>query len=173
MPVLYSIGHSTRAEDDFVTLLAAYGVGGVADVRTIPRSRRHPQFGAERLRERLERDGIEYRHIPGLGGLRRPRPDSPNGAWTNLAFRAYADHMETQEFAAGLEALLSLAAERVVAFMCAEALWWRCHRRLVADALLARDAHVRHILSRTEAPPHELPPFARLIGGRVAYAGLF
>ena len=173
MPVLYSVGHSTRGEDEFVALLAAHGVRGVADVRTIPRSRRHPQFGAERLRDRLERDGIAYRHVPELGGLRRPRPDSPNGAWTNPAFRGYADHMATPEFAAGLDALLSFGADRIVAFMCAEALWWRCHRRLVADALLANGADVRHILSASEAPPHELPPFARVIGGRVAYTGLF
>ena len=171
--LLYSIGHSTRSDDEFVTLLHAYSIGALADVRTIPASRRHPQFGADRLRDRLAREGIEYRHIPALGGLRRPRPDSPNVAWTNAAFRGYADYMATEGFASGLEALLDLATERVVAFMCAEAVWWRCHRRLLADALVARGTEVRHIMTATEAPPHGLPPFARAFEGRVSYSGLF
>ena len=171
--VLYSVGHSTRTADDFVALLQAYGILGLADVRTIPGSRRHPQFGGERLRERLEREGIAYRHLAELGGLRRPRPDSRNGAWTHRAFRGYADYMETPAFEAGLDGLLAFAAGKPTAFMCAEAVWWRCHRRLIADALLARGAVVRHILSPTEAPTHELPPFARIIGRQVAYFGLF
>jgi uncharacterized protein (DUF488 family) len=171
--LLYSIGHSTRAEDDFVALLHAYTIAALADVRTIPASRRHPQFGSDRLRDRLARDAIEYRHMPELGGLRRPRPDSANTAWTNDAFRGYADYMETKEFKSGVESLLELAAARVVAFMCAEAVWWRCHRRLLSDALLARGAEVRHILTPSEAPPHQLPPFARIVEGRVAYTSLF
>jgi uncharacterized protein (DUF488 family) len=173
VPPLYSIGHSTRAEDDFVALLHAYTITALADVRTIPASRRHPQFGSDRLRERLARDGIQYQHMPALGGLRRPRPDSANTAWTNSAFRGYADYMETDAFKSGLAALLELASARIVAFMCAEAVWWRCHRRLLSDALLAGGAEVRHILTASEAPPHELPPFARIIEGRVAYTGLF
>ena len=173
MPVLHSVGHSTLGEDDFVGLLGAYGIRGVADVRTIPRSRRHPQFGAERLRDRLARDGIEYRHLAALGGLRRPRPDSPNTAWTNPAFRGYADHMATPAFAEGLDMLLAFGTGTSVAFMCAEAVWWRCHRRLIADALVARGAAVCHILSMSDAPAHELTPFARLIDGRVVYSGLF
>jgi uncharacterized protein (DUF488 family) len=172
-PLLYSIGHSTRAEDDFVALLRAYTIGALADVRTIPASRRHPQFGSDRLRERLAREGIEYQHMPTLGGLRRPRSGSANTAWTNEAFRGYADYMETDAFKSGLEALLEVAAARVVAFMCAEAVWWRCHRRLLSDALLARGAEVRHIMTASEAPPHQLPPFARISEGRVAYPGLF
>jgi uncharacterized protein (DUF488 family) len=171
--LLYSIGHSTRPEDEFVALLHAYAITALADVRTIPASRRHPQFGSDRLRDRLAREGIEYRHMPGLGGLRRPRPDSANVAWTNDAFRGYADYMATEAFESGLEALLELAAARVVAFMCAEAVWWRCHRRLLADALLARGVEVRHILSLTDAPAHQLPSFARIVEGRVAYSGLF
>jgi uncharacterized protein (DUF488 family) len=171
--LIYSIGHSTRSEDDFVALLRAYEVRGLADVRTIPASRRHPHFSAEHLRDRLAQEGIEYRHYPALGGLRRPRPDSRNVAWVHPAFRGYADYMESPSFEAGLEALLAFASEKVVAFMCAEAAWWRCHRRLLADALLARGADARHILAATGARPHELPPFARLIGGRVAYSGLF
>jgi len=156
-----------------VALLHAYSIRTLADIRTIPASRRHPHFGADRLRDRLGRERIEYNHIPALGGLRRPRPDSTNLAWTNAAFRGYADYMETEAFESGLEALLDLARDRVVAFMCAEAVWWRCHRRLVADALVARGTEVRHILSLTEAPAHELPPFARAVEGRVTYSGLF
>jgi uncharacterized protein (DUF488 family) len=173
VPVLYSIGHSTRSEDEFVGLLRTYGIGALADVRTIPKSRRHPHFGSDRLGDRLSRERIEYRHMPALGGLRRPRPDSPNIAWTNEAFRGYADYMETEAFESGLVALLDWAAARVVAFMCAEAVWWRCHRRLLADALVARGAQVRHILTPSDAPPHQLPPFARIVEGRVAYSGLF
>ena len=172
-PLLYSIGHSTRTDDEFVALLHAYRIGTLADVRTIPASRRHPQFGADRLRARLSREEIEYRHMPALGGLRRPRRDSANAAWTNDAFRGYADYMETEAFESGVDTLLGLGAEGVVAFMCAEAVWWRCHRRLLADALLARGAEVRHILTAAEAPPHQLPPFARIVEGRVAYSGLF
>lgn len=173
MDVLYSVGHSTRSADEFVALLRAYGVGGVADVRTIPASRRHPHFSGESLRERLERDGLEYRHLPDLGGLRRPRRDSKNVAWTHPAFRGYADYMEAPAFERGLSALLSFANAKTVAFMCAEALWWRCHRRLVSDALVARGAAVRHILSASEARAHELPPFARVVAGRAVYSGLF
>ena len=173
MDLLYSIGDSTRSADDFVTLLRAYHVGGVADVRAIAASRRHPHFSGERLRERLERDGIAYRHLPDLGGLRRPRRDSRNLAWTHPSFRGYADYMETEAFERGLSALLSFAGVKTVAFMCAEALWWRCHRRLVSDALVARGAAVRHILSASEARAHELPPFARVVAGRAVYSGLF
>lgn len=172
-PVLYSVGHSTRSADEFVELLKAFGVRAVADVRTVPGSRRHPQFGADRLRERLDAEAIEYRHLPALGGLRRPRPDSPNVAWTHPAFRGYADHMSTPAFEEGIRALLELARDRVTAFMCAEAVWWRCHRRMIADALVARGLEVRHILSPTEAPAHALTPFARVIDGRLDYTRLF
>jgi uncharacterized protein (DUF488 family) len=144
--LLYSIGHSTRSEDEFVGLLRSYRIGALADVRTIPKSRRHPHFGSDRLCDRLSREGIEYRHMPALGGLRRPRPDSPNIAWSNEAFRGYADYMGTEPFESGLETLLDWAAARVVAFMCAEAVWWRCHRRIVADYLLAAGEAVLHIL---------------------------
>ncbi len=173
MPTLYSVGHSTRTADEFIELLTGAGVRRLADVRKIPASRRHPQFGAEPLRARAAQDGIEYRHVPPLGGLRRPMTDSPNAGWTHPAFRGYADYMRTPSFDAGLELLLEFAGESVTAFMCAEALWWRCHRRLIADALVARGLAVRHLLSATEAPEHTLTPFARVVEGRLVYPGLF
>jgi uncharacterized protein (DUF488 family) len=170
--VVFTVGHSTHAADVFVGLLREHQVRQLADVRTVPRSRRHPQFRSESLDSRLAAAAIGYRHFPALGGLRRPRPDSPHTAWTHPAFRGYADHMETIGFGAALEALTSWAAESVTAVMCAEALWWQCHRRLLADALAARGVHVVHILSAGKAQPHEITPFARVSGSRVSYPGL-
>jgi uncharacterized protein (DUF488 family) len=168
-PVVWTIGHSTRSGDEFVALLKAHGIATVADVRSIPRSRRHPQFNSETLAAALERDGIAYVHLPALGGLRRPRPDSPNAGWRNEGFRGYADHMQTPEFAAALTALERLAAASRVTVMCAEAVPWRCHRSLLADALVARGVEVRHITGTSAPSPHVLTPFARVEGGRVAY----
>lgn len=162
---IWTIGHSTRSAEEFVALLREHGITGLADVRTIPRSRRHPHFSREALERQLSGDGIQYRHFPALGGLRKPRPDSPNGAWKNAAFRGYADHMQTVEFSAAIEELLEFAGRRSVAVMCAEAVWWRCHRMLVADALVARDVEVQHILSQrgqSTHQPHRLTPFARI-----------
>lgn len=170
---MWTVGHSTRSLDEVVALAHAHRITLIADVRKIPRSRRHPHFNADALARDLPAAGLAYVPMPGLGGLRAPRAPSINTAWRNPSFRAYADYMQTDEFAAHLDALLERAQRDAVAVMCAEALWWRCHRRLVADALLANGADVRHILSASEAPPHELPPFARVIGGRVAYTGLF
>ena len=124
---------------------------GLADVRTIPRSRRHPHFGREALDARLKDEGIAYRHFPALGGLRKPRPDSPNGAWKNQAFRGYADHMQTAEFAAAIDELLDVRRDGASSVMCAEAVWWQCHRMLLSDALVARDVDVQHILSQRGA----------------------
>jgi uncharacterized protein (DUF488 family) len=139
-------------------------------VRTIPRSRRNPQFGEERLRAALLRDGIAYERIPELGGLRRGLGAlSPNGAWRNASFRGYADHMLTDEFARGLARLLALARRRRVAVMCAEAVPWRCHRSLVADALVARGVPVFHITSARTASPHRVTEFAKVDGARVTY----
>ena len=170
--MILTIGHSTRTADEFLALLEAHGVAGLADVRTVPRSRRHPQFSADTLAAFLSAHGIEYLHLPGLGGLRKPRPDSPNGGWLNSSFRGYADHMQTPEFRVALERLISFSTGRQVAVMCAEALWWQCHRRLLADALVARGVEVMHILASGATQRHELTPFARIREGRVSYLGL-
>lgn len=166
---IWTIGHSTRSADEFVELLTANAIGGLADIRTIPRSRRHPQFGRELLDARLRADGIEYRHFAALGGLRKPLPDSPNAAWRNDAFRGYADHMLTPAFSAAVDELLAFGDRRRVAVMCAEAVWWQCHRMLLSDALVARDVEVRHIMSRqgaTAVQPHRLTPFAEVRSDR-------
>jgi uncharacterized protein (DUF488 family) len=168
-----TIGHSTRSFDDFVSLLRAHGVAGVADVRTVPRSRRHPHFSGETLQASLAAEGIAYAHFPGLGGLRKPRPDSTNTGWRHPSFRAYADHMRSEEFLSAIESLLAFAQKFFTAVMCAESKWWQCHRQLVADALVARGIEVRHIMSVTEAPPHQLTPFARVDGVAVHYPGVF
>jgi uncharacterized protein (DUF488 family) len=170
--LVYTIGHSTRPIDAFIRLLQTHGVAQVADVRTVPRSRRHPQFERAALAAALERCGLGYRHFPGLGGLRRPRADSTNTAWKHPGFRGYADHMQTEEFRRALDELLDYAAAAPTAVMCAEALWWRCHRSLLADALVARGVPVRHIMSERSATPHELSGLARIDGDRIVYPGL-
>jgi uncharacterized protein (DUF488 family) len=169
---LYTIGHSTRSADELVSLLQAHHVVQLADVRTVPKSRRFPQFNTGALAERLPRDEIVYRHLPALGGLRKPRRDSINNAWQNESFRGYADYMATPAFKAGLDDLLAYAREGTTVIMCAEAVWWSCHRRLIADALLVRGIEVRHIMSATKAEPHELTPFARVHDGQLTYPGL-
>ena len=189
---VYTIGHSTRSLDEFVELLRVHGIGRLADVRTVPRSRRHPHFSAEALGRSLPAIGIEYRHFPGLGGLRKPRRDSRNGAWRHEGFRGYADYMETGEFREALTDLIAWSAtgperagpdaerraavsgppETRVALMCAEAVWWRCHRQLTADALLARGVEVRHITGTGPAAAHKLTDFARVVDGEVRYPGL-
>jgi uncharacterized protein (DUF488 family) len=156
----FTVGHSTHPLDELVALLTRHGVEAVADVRLAPRSRRHPQFNREALAAELPARGIEYRHFPALGGRRRPRPDSPNGGWEHEAFRGYADYALTADFADGLAELCTLAAQRPAAVMCAEALWWRCHRRLIADRLTALGWTVCHIAAGGELAEHELPPFA-------------
>lgn len=171
--MILSIGHSTRSLDELVGLLRTHGVEQLADIRTVPRSRRHPQFAIEALSGSLPSAGISYRHFPGLGGLRKPRPDSTNTAWQHAGFRGYADYMGTPEFADALEALVLWSGSAPTAIMCAEAVWWRCHRRLVADALVARGIEVRHILSTAEAKRHTVTEFGRIEGGQVAYPALF
>ena len=169
---IYTIGHSVRPLDELVGLLRAHGITGLADVRTVPRSRRHPHFSRTALEQSLPQAGIAYRHVAGLGGLRKPRPDSSNQGWRQEAFRGYADHMQTLEFLSGVDDLLAFAAGHTVAVMCAEAKWWECHRRLLADALVARGVAVRHIMARHAAPPHELTAFARVDRGQVTYPAL-
>jgi len=165
---VYSIGHSTRPLDEFLGLLRAHGVTHVVDTRTVPRSRRNPQYNREALPEALRPAGIGYAHVPGLGGLRRPRRDSVNTAWRNAGFRGYADHMQTPEFAESLETLIALAARAQVAVMCAEAVPWRCHRSLIADALTVRQVPVEHILDGGRHR-HRLTPWARVDGVRLTY----
>jgi uncharacterized protein (DUF488 family) len=169
---IYTIGHSTRPADEFVQLLHAYGITGLADIRTVPRSRRHPHFGRDSLEISLPAQSIQYRHFAGLGGLRTPRPDSVNSGWQHPSFRGYADHMQLPIFRSAVEELLAFGSSHVVAIMCAEAKWWQCHRRLTADALVARGVDVRHIMSLAHAPAHEVTPFARLSGAQVTYPGL-
>ena len=166
---VFTVGHSTLPIERFLAVLGAYGIEQLADVRTVPRSRRNPQFGADALRSSLAASGIAYVPLGALGGLRKPRPDSPNAAWRNESFRGYADYMQTDEFAAGLERLIELAGERRTAIMCAEAVPWRCHRSLVADALIVRGIPVVEILSETSYREHALTKFAHVSGTAVTY----
>ncbi len=163
-PPYYTVGHSTRSVDELIALLGESGVDLVADVRTVPRSRTNPQFNADTLPDALARRGVGYRHIPGLGGLRgrrRDAPASPNSFWENRSFRNYADYALTPDFHAGLAELRALGRAHVCAIMCAEAVWWRCHRRIIADYLLAADEPVLHILGPGHVAPATLTPGAR------------
>jgi uncharacterized protein (DUF488 family) len=164
-----TIGHSTRSIEEFLEMLQAHGIRRLVDVRTIPRSRRNPQFSRENLPGSLENSGIEYRHLPGLGGLRHPHKDSINTAWRNASFRGYADYMQTPEFRDNLNRLIELASEKPAAIMCAEAVPWRCHRSLIADALVARGIQVLEIVSASKTQPHAMTPFARVDGEQVTY----
>ena len=166
---VYTIGHSTRAIEQFIDLLKANGVTLLADVRTMPRSRHNPQFNRDTLPQALAAAGIGYRHLAGLGGLRHARADSPNMGWRNTSFRGFADYMQTEEFAAGLDELWGLAKEWQVAIMCAEAVPWRCHRSLIADALFARGLSVEHIIGAGHTQVHQPTPFARIEGLSVTY----
>jgi len=170
--VIFTIGHSTRPKEEFIGLLQAHGVEQLIDIRTVPRSRRNPQFNREALPEPLAAAGIGYLHMPSLGGLRHARPDSPNTAWQNASFRGYADYMQTPEFTAAIEELIQLGSDKQTAIMCAEAVPWRCHRSLVGDALMARGIPVEDIMSATRRQAHKLTPFARVEGTRVWYPGL-
>ena len=169
---IYTIGHSTRPLDDFIALLAAHGIGQLVDIRSVPRSRRHPHFSSDALSTSLGDAAIIYRHSPALGGMRKPRRDSCNTAWRVEGFRGYADYMETEPFRAALKDLVVLAGNASTAIMCAEAVWWRCHRRLVADALVAHGIEARHITSTAEAPAHILTVFAQVADGLVTYRSL-
>jgi uncharacterized protein (DUF488 family) len=157
---LWTIGHSTHAFDAFVALLSAHEVELVADIRTVPKSRRHPQFHTASLAASLPGRDIAYTHLAALGGWRQAAPDSPNDGWQNRSFRGYADYAMSEAFAAGLAELRGLAAERRTAMMCSEALWWRCHRRLVADQLVVRGDTVCHIDAAGRARRHALTAFA-------------
>jgi uncharacterized protein DUF488 len=168
-PLILTIGHSIHPLDEFIELLRQHGVERLVDVRTIPRSRRNPQFNREALAKSLEHEGIAYVHLKDLGGLRHPRPDSINTGWRNAGFRGYADYMQTPEFEEALQHLLQLCAEHRCAVMCAEAVPWRCHRSLLADALLVHGVSVEHILSRRRRDAHSLTSFARVQDTSVVY----
>jgi uncharacterized protein (DUF488 family) len=170
---IFTIGHSTRPIAEFIAMLKAHGVDRLVDVRTVPHSRHNPQYERDALSEALKREHVDYTHMPGLGGLRHPRKGAlTNLAWRNLSFRGYADYMQTPEFAAQLEDLISIARREQVAVMCAEAVPWRCHRSLIADALLARDIEVGEIASASQIKPFSLHPWARVNGTQVSYPGL-
>lgn len=170
-PPVWSIGHSNRSADEFAELLAAHRIEHVADVRTVPKSLKHPHFHTDRLAEWLPQRGVTYGRVAALGGWRKRDPDSPNGAWRNASFRGYADYALTAEFAVGLAELRELASGGRVAMMCSEAVWWRCHRRIVADRLLLAGDEVLHIMSATTATPHALPDFAVVDGAQITYPG--
>jgi uncharacterized protein (DUF488 family) len=169
---LFTIGHSTHTADHFLALLRLHKIAQLVDVRTVPKSRRHPQFNGDALDNFLRGEGISYRHFPSLGGLRKPRPNSVNTAWQHPGFRGYADHMQTPEFRSGVLDLLAFAQLGATAVMCAEAVWWQCHRQLLADAVLAHGVPVRHILGQGESKAHRMSEFARITGYEVSYPGL-
>jgi uncharacterized protein (DUF488 family) len=170
--MILTIGHSTHPIEEFLALVEAHGVQQIVDIRTIPKSRRNPQFNSDELAQSLATREIGYVHLPALGGLRHARHDSINTAWRNDSFRGYADYMQSPEFDHGVHALIALSQDRATAIMCAESVPWRCHRSLVADALLARGVAVEHIMSKTSRKPHSYTPFVRIDGPRVTYPGL-
>lgn len=170
-PLVLTIGHSTRPIEEFIRILQAHEVTHVVDVRTVPRSRHNAQFNKDTLPGALAAVGIDYTHLPGLGGLRHPKPDSPNTGWRNASFRGYADYMQTPEFEKALEELIGMAKKGRIALMCAEAVPWRCHRSLIADALLIRGIQAEDILSPTRRHPHALTSFARVNGTQITYPG--
>ena len=168
---IWTIGHSTRSIEDFISLLEENGIKLVADVRMFPGSKRYPQFGREALAKSLRESGIRYEHFPELGGRRKPNPNSRNTAWRNASFRGYADYMETGQFQKGVERVLTLAREvGLAAMMCAEAVWWRCHRSLISDYLQASNIEVIHILGANKVEPHPFTSAARIMDGALSYA---
>jgi uncharacterized protein (DUF488 family) len=172
MMKIWTVGHSTRSGEEFVQILLAHGVEVLVDVRTYPGSRRYPHFNRDVLAVSLKAQNIEYKHQANLGGRRKPRAGSHNSAWRNEQFRGYADYMETEEFKTGVEELLELASEKRVAIMCAEAVWWRCHRSLISDWLKAEGHEVIHILDERKSDEHPYTSAARVIDGRLSYKGL-
>lgn len=167
--MVHTIGHSTRPMEEFLAILRAHDISSLVDIRTVPKSRHNPQFHIDSLSRTLPDAGLEYRHLPTLGGLRQPRKDSLNQGWRNLSFRGYADYMGTPEFASGIEELLALARAQPIAIMCAEAVPWRCHRSLVGDALLVRGVDVIDIYDEAKATPETLTRFAVVDGLSITY----
>ena len=169
---VWTIGHSTRPIDEFVAALKSFRVGALVDVRTYPGSRRYPHFNKPILAASLAGTEIEYRHAPELGGRRRAKPDSMNMAWRNEMFRGYADHMDSDEFQQGIERLLEGAKKSRTAIMCAEAVWWKCHRSLIADYLKAKGVTVVHILGAGKSEEHPFTSAARIVNGELSYRGV-
>jgi uncharacterized protein (DUF488 family) len=167
--VVFTLGHGTRSLEEFVHILKTAGIQLVVDIRTIPRSRHNPQFNRETLPAALATERIGYQHLAVLGGLRRPKRDSPNGAWRNASFRGFADYMQTPEFSSALDHLEDLARKSRLVLVCAETVPWRCHRSLIADALVARGLPVHHLLDARHGQPHRLTPWARVRGRQVTY----
>jgi uncharacterized protein (DUF488 family) len=168
---IWTIGHSTRTIDVFISLLEEHGIRLLVDVRSLPGSKRHPQFNKEALANSLGKSGISYEHFPELGGRRKAKPESKNTAWRNASFRGYADYMETDDFHKGIKRFLDLAAEAgPTAIMCAEAVWWRCHRALIADYLKAQGIEIRHIMDASKSEPHPYTSAARIVNGKLSYA---
>jgi uncharacterized protein (DUF488 family) len=168
---IWTIGHSTRTIDSFISLLEQNGIKLLADVRSWPGSKRYPQFNKEALADSLKEQGIRYEHFPELGGRRNTKRDSRNTAWRNASFRGYADYMETEQFHKGIESLLALARKAgPAAIMCAEAVWWRCHRSLISDYLKASSIEVIHILGANKIEPHPFTSAARIVDGALSYA---
>ena len=173
IPRIWTIGHSTRKIDIFLSLLQENGIKVVADVRMFPGSKRYPQFGRKALAKSLSEHGIRYEHFPELGGRRKAKPDSKNTAWRNESFRGYADYMETEDFRNGIARLVDLAEKSgPTAIMCAEAVWWHCHRSLISDYLKARGVEVIHILDEKKTEPHPFTSAARIVNGELSYAAL-
>ena len=168
-PLLFSIGHGARDIESFLELLRGAGVRRLVDVRTAPGSRKHPQFGKDALSEALEREGIAYVWERDLGGFRKPRPDSRHTALRNAGFRGYADYMETDEFRASRDGLIDSSRATATAYMCAESLWWRCHRRMLSDSLVVAGCEVRPLMDRGAQEPHRLSPSARVEGDGLVY----
>ncbi len=166
---VFTIGHSTRPMTEFIDMLSGHGITTLIDVRTVPRSRHNPQYNRDTMPETLAPYGIGYEHVEGLGGFRRTHPDSTNTGWRNKSFRGYADYMQTQEFSENLLWVMALADQQRVVLMCAEAVPWRCHRSLIADALVVRGVTAEEILSPTRLQRHKLTPFARAQGSVIAY----
>ena len=169
---IWTIGHSTRTAVEFEELLLAHHIKTLVDVRTYPISRRFPHFNQKQLNEDLASIGLEYRHLPSLGGMRKPLPNSKNSAWKNASFRGYADHMETDTFNHGISELLKIAWSSPTAFMCAESLWWKCHRSLIADHLKSKGHEVIHVLKVDKTEIHPYTSAARIVDGELSYGGL-
>jgi len=169
---VWTVGHSTRSSDEFTAILSHQKIKVLVDVRSFPGSRRYPQFNKTSLAESLPRIGIVYVHLPLLGGRRKPHADSKNTAWKNASFRAYADYMDTEDYRQGIKELVEIARQDRTAIMCAEAVWWRCHRSLIADYLKAQGLLVTHIIDSTHTQPHPYTSAARIVEGELSYEGL-
>jgi uncharacterized protein (DUF488 family) len=169
---LWAIGHSTRPIEELIAALRSFQIKILVDVRSFPGSRRYPQFNREQLKVSLAEEGIEYLHLPELGGRRNARPDSLNMAWRNKMFRGYADYMETDDFHAGIARLMEVAKTGRTAIMCAEAVWWRCHRSLISDYLKAKGVEVRHIMAAGKSEVHPFTSAARIVNGELSYRGI-